>query len=127
MLDIKNWEQAIEIAIMDPSVGISSARLSGDDNFAMYVTRIAPNKKVGAHVHAEGLEIYQILSGYGTMATANSIGTKFLNSVKEGDFFTVPQGIIHQLKNTGSTDLILVFGCPITHLSTDRVLIEDII
>lgn len=123
MEGIVNWEKLISSANLDPEVGIAIAKLTGDVEFAMYVTRISPGKKVGAHAHSHGHEIYQILEGTGTISMSPENGAvKTDRFVSKGDFFTIPPGTFHQLKNTGTQDLILVFGCPETHLSTDRIL-----
>ncbi len=129
---ITNWEQALNLAKEDCAVGIRIATLTENIYFGMHVTEILPNRKVGAHYHQEGIEIYSILSGYGVLHTAlpnpNGEPVNILsNPVKAGDFFNVNPGIIHQLENTSKELLILVFGCPASHLSSDRILTKDLI
>jgi len=53
------------------------------------------------HSHAAQWELYIILSGTGVLR----VGEKTVN-VKGGDTFVCPPGEPHQLKNTGSKDLL---------------------
>lgn len=130
-VEIVNWKQALETAKADPVVKIRIAPLTKNESFSMHVTEIAPGKKVGAHYHQEGVEVYEILKGKGTLHTAipkqeNIPGNTKSQAVEAGDFFEINSGIIHQLENTGDEPLILVFGCPAAHLSTDRIITEDL-
>jgi mannose-6-phosphate isomerase-like protein (cupin superfamily) len=132
LVKITNWEKALNHAKADSAVGIRIAPLTEDIYFGMYVTEILPSKKVGAHYHQEGIEVYSILSGYGILHTAlpdhqNDPIDIRSKPVKAGDFFNIHPGVIHQLANTGNEPLILVFGCPASHLSSDRILTEDLI
>lgn len=130
-IEIVNWKQALETAEADPAVKIRIAPLTKNEAFSMYVTEIAPGGKVGAHYHREGIEVYEILKGKGTLHTAIPnqenipVNTKSQH-VEAGDFFEINPGTIHQLENTGDGPLVLVFGCPTTHLSTDRIITEDL-
>lgn len=130
VLSKRNFQEALTEAVTDSKVGIKIAPLTGDDTFALYVTEIPGKGKVGAHYHKEGLEVYQILSGNGTMhfgkpQSDNSVIWETPLEVKEGDFFTIPQGTVHQLRNPYQNKLVLVFGCPKSHLGTDRVIVEE--
>jgi mannose-6-phosphate isomerase-like protein (cupin superfamily) len=128
-MEVKNWQSVLAQAIQDNAVGISIAYLSGNEEFSMYVTEIKPNSQVGAHYHSKGVEIYQILEGQGVI----HIGEPLKDAqvawveeviVKKGDFFTILPGQVHQLKNPYKEKLVLVFGCPSDHLSSDRVVIK---
>lgn len=129
---ITNWKEALNNAKADSAVGIKIAVLVEDDTFGMYVTEIIPKRKVGAHYHREGLEVYSILSGNGMLHTAFPNDQDdpidiISKSVVAGDFFNINPGVIHQLENTADESLILVFGCPASHLSSDRVLTKDLV
>jgi mannose-6-phosphate isomerase-like protein (cupin superfamily) len=111
------------------AVNINIAKLAGDDSFALYVTEIPSRCEVGAHFHLEGLETYQILSGRGRMFIGHPFSDHSIKwqkpvEVESGDFFTIPKGMAHQLKNPYDESLILVFGCPSTHLNDDRMIVE---
>jgi mannose-6-phosphate isomerase-like protein (cupin superfamily) len=131
-LAIKNWKKSLEKTETDKEVGIKIADLTGNETFSMYVTEIPPKAKINAHYHENGIEIYQILSGSGTMHTASpDKNGKAINirrsPVSEGDFFTVEEKTIHQLENTGDIPLVLIFGCPRSHLGEDRKITSDLI
>lgn len=132
-MDLTNWKEALQKAELDPSVGIRIAPLtSKGEEFCLFVTEILPNKKIGAHYHKEGTEIYGILQGEGTLNTGIPIENQRKCSqiksiqVKSGDFFNINAETAHQLKNTGNDPLILIFGCPPSHLDSDRVLVDDL-
>ncbi len=128
---IINWEQVLKEGDIDPEVNIRITPLTKNPSFAMYVTEIAPASKVGAHYHQEGIEVYEILRGKGRLYTAlpdiSNIPTSIVSQqVTAGDFFEIPPGCIHQLANIGDEPLILIFGCPATHLSSDRIITNDL-
>lgn len=131
-MQITNWKKALARAVLDPAVGIRIAPLTESNEFRLFVTEILPGKKVGAHFHSAGIEIYMILAGAGTLHTAlpaesNQKHAQQSHLVQTGDFFNIEPGVVHQLENTGTESLILVFGCPPEHLSSDRTLFDDLI
>lgn len=95
----------------------------------MYAAELGPYKKVGAHYHVAGVEIYQIVEGNGVIHIGKPIGdgkTNWISSakVKEGDCFTIQAGEVHQLINDQECRLIALFGCPKSHLSNDRTMVN---
>jgi mannose-6-phosphate isomerase-like protein (cupin superfamily) len=43
------------------------------------------------------------------------------------EMLVIPPYCVHQLKNTQSdTALILAFACPPSHLTTDRIMVDDL-
>lgn len=130
-MDVTNIYEALKKAKTDKAVGIKSIRLSGDDNLALYAAEIDGNKSVGAHYHTEGKEIYQIVEGKGEMHLGIPVSVKEViwkesTEVKKGDCFTVNENQVHQLVNTSSEKLIIIFACPYSHISTDRIVMEGI-
>lgn len=126
---IKNIYENISLAKLDPVVGIRIVSLAGDDAFSFYAAEIGPDKKVGAHYHAEGIEIYQLVEGKGVFHIGKPVGegkTTWITSakVKKGDCFTVQAGETHQLINDQKERLIVLFGCPKAHLSHDRTMVK---
>jgi quercetin dioxygenase-like cupin family protein len=130
-MKVTHWKKALESAVLDNTVGIRIAPLTDNNSFGMYVTEILPGKKIGAHYHQDGGEIYEIIRGKDTLhtATVQAIPPQKMNqistTVAAGDFFSIEPGVAHQLVNTGDESLILIFGCPATHLSSDRVMVSD--
>ena len=128
-ISIQNIYEKIKSAPLDPAVGIRVVPLVGDDSFTLFAAEIGPRKRVGAHFHATGLEIYQIVEGRGDMHVGKPIGEgqtawHAAVAVQKGDCFTVQEGEVHQLINDHDERLIALFGCPKSHLSTDRTMVK---
>lgn len=97
---INNIYEQILSATLDPAVGIRIVLLVGDDDFSLHAAELGPHKKVGAHYHAAGVEIYQIVEGNGTIHIGKPIDdgkTSWVSSakVKKGDCFTIQAGEVH--------------------------------
>lgn len=110
--------------VHDPTVGIRIATVLDDANCSYYATEIQPGKAIAPHYHCDGNEVYIIFSGLGAIKTwpPESIEDLTTVQVEKGDVFKIPQGIVHQLVNTGTQPLVLLFACPPQHLDTDRVM-----
>lgn len=128
-ISIQNIYEKIKSAPLDPAVGIRVVPLVGDDAFMLFAAEIGPRKRVGAHFHGTGLEIYQIVEGRGEMHIGKPLGDgqthwRATALVEKGDCFTVQEGEVHQLINDHDERLIALFGCPKSHLSTDRTMVQ---
>ena len=128
-ISIQNIYEKIQSAPLDPAVGIRVVPLVGDDAFTLFAAEIGAHKRVGAHFHATGLEIYQIVEGRGEMHLGKPLAdgqTEWhaVANVQKGDCFTVQEGEVHQLINDHDERLIALFGCPKSHLSTDRTMVQ---
>ncbi len=126
---INNLYKMIETTELDPEVGIRVGHLSGGEEFSFFGALIAPHTDLSAHCHKSGDEIYMIMEGNGLMylGELNSGGNVVWEppfSIKKGDCFTVGAGNVHQLCNNTYQNLIAVFGCPKSHLSTDRIILS---
>ena len=62
---VNNIYKSLSKAKLDPTVGIRILHLFGDDKLSFYAAEIYPKKKVGAHYHPTGSELYQIVQGAG--------------------------------------------------------------
>ncbi len=127
MTEIKNIFDELVNADFDKKVGIKVTKITGDDLISVYSAEIAPFKKVGAHFHNFGIEIYHIVSGVGKIHTAK-ISEGLLNwskavDIKTGDSFTIEEREVHQLENTGEERLVALFICKTSHLGEDRIII----
>ncbi|HEY4143537.1 cupin domain-containing protein [Pinirhizobacter sp.] len=109
--------------VHDPAVGIRIATVLEDATRSYYATEIAPGKSVTPHYHRQGDELYIIFSGKGVIRTwqPDSAADVAKVQVEHGDVFNIPPGTVHQLVNTGTQPLVLLFACPPQHLSEDRV------
>ncbi|MCW7553940.1 cupin domain-containing protein [Endozoicomonas gorgoniicola] len=130
MRSIINLKDALNQAKPDDHVGIAIAPLSAGKNFCLFSAEIKSGHKVGCHYHTEGEEIYSILSGEGIIYTANidntgTVGETRVHTVTSGDSFTIEAGTAHQLQAT--SDLVLMFVYPPSHIDSDRIMIPSII
>ena len=128
-LNVKNIYDQIVSAPLDPAVGIRVVPLTGNDDFTFFAAEIGPRKRVGAHYHDQGAEIYQIVEGQGVIHIGKPTGEGRTNwisatAVKKGDCFTIQSGEVHQLINDNDARLVALFGCPKSHLSTDRTMVK---
>ncbi|MCX7708793.1 MAG: hypothetical protein N2484_02970 [Clostridia bacterium] len=124
-----NLYDMISSAELDPQVGIRIAHLTGDDSFSLFGAEISPYRKIAAHYHHVGPEIYQIIEGDGTMYTgkvtvAGDVDWNPPFHIKTGDCFTISEGEVHQLHNSSGHKMIVVFGCSKTHITTDRSIVN---
>lgn len=129
-LGIKNLKEELGNAIADPTVNIAIAHLGGAPESRLHAAMLRPGEKVGAHFHNHGAEIYFIMQGEGTIytgvVTADGIVQNQPVHVRAGDSFCIQPGQIHQLRNCGEEDLLLLFACPDSHLSDDREVVENL-
>jgi len=130
-LGLSNIYEALKAAIWDETVGIKIVKLTGNDSFAFYAAEIDAYKRVGAHYHTEGVEVYQVIEGkgniyIGTPKAEGEVDWKQPVSVKAGDCFTVNSHEVHQLINISDERLVIVFACPFSHISTDRIIVNGV-
>jgi mannose-6-phosphate isomerase-like protein (cupin superfamily) len=129
-MEIKNIYKELERVTPDEKAGIKVDRLTGDDNVSVFVAEIAEHKWVKPHYHQKGVEIYHILEGRGLMKIGrvegqNQVAWESEFPVEKGDCFSIPEKTVHQLANTGTARLCVLFICSPTHLSTDRFFVGD--
>ena len=127
------WEAALKSAVPDPVVHIRHAPIDGSPAYRTHVAAIP--SQVGCHFHAHGDEDYAVVSGKGTLhwgkAVPDSKGYhvewEVPVDVSKGDSFVIPEGYAHQLRKRGSGDLVIIFGCPDSHLNDteDRTILAD--
>lgn len=127
---VKNLSDLLQSLKTDDAVGIKVGHLAGDDSFSFFGAEIDAGKSVSAHYHEKGIEIYNIVSGSGSMNIGHLNGDGQVEwtqrfDVKTGDCFTINPGQVHQLKNAGNGKLVAIFGCGKHHLSTDRFMVES--
>lgn len=95
------------------------------DRRTLYLAELAPGRRIGAHYHRLGGELYYIVAGQGRLYTQEGgmIGCLRIGS---GDLFRIEAGIAHQLFNDGERGLRLLFSCPAAHLHDDQVPVGDL-
>ena len=129
----QTWRKALGSATVDKTVCIRHSAIAGDASFRTHVAAIP--SRVNCHVHQKGREIYEIVEGKGVLRYGQASKTRKgfeVNwaeplPVKQGDCFVIPEGYAHQLVNQGNKELIILFGCPDSHLDTnqDRAMLQD--
>ncbi len=84
-------------------------------NQSLAEATVAPGQATAAHHHERSEEIYLVSAGRGLLR----IGSEE-REVGPGDCAVIPPGTVHQLRNTGSEDLIVVCACspPYSHEDT---------
>ena len=78
------------------------------------------------------MSFYQVLEGIGVMTVGTNKPHQSTQAgctveINKGDIFVVPENMIHQLHNPGPESLIVIFGCPQSHITTDRVLVDGFV
>lgn len=121
-MEIRNVNDLLGDLVKDEKSDIRVLRLT-EDVLSLYLARLTAGRKLPAHYHNHGSEIYQILAGDGTFEmgelTANGVQWSLTHAVKSGDIFEVPAGAVHRLTG-GMEDLQLLFFTAPSHLSEDR-------
>ena len=99
-----------------------------DGAMVLYAAELKAGKKLPAHFHCDGSEVYQILDGDGIFELGQWDGLQVLWSerlpVKTGDILEVQAGRIHRLSG-GAEDLRMIFFTPPSHLGEDRIFIDS--
>lgn len=116
-------------AIEDPLVGISIITMFKKVGLQAYGAKVGQGERVGCHSHTKGEEWYIILSGEGTIWTADVIAgalkNKRLDTFAKGSVFCIYPDTAHQLAAT--TDVEFIFLCPESHITHDRILFDNIV
>lgn len=96
-----------------------------DGTMSVFIAELEAGKKLSAHYHNEGSEIYQIFTGKGDIELGELLdGTvvwKGSYTVKSGDIFEVKSKVVHRLSNNSGKVLHIMFFAPPSHLDEDRV------
>jgi mannose-6-phosphate isomerase-like protein (cupin superfamily) len=122
---MKNIKDVLAGSVIDEAVGIKVTHMQGDEKVSLYVAEVAAGKGINAHYHRNGSEIYFIEEGCGTMKLGDlTDGEKVewteIFDVVKGDCLTIKPGQVHSLINKGSGSMIVIVGCAMANLSTDR-------
>lgn len=123
-MEIFNISQLFTHLKQDEQSDIKTLKLL-DGTMSFLIAELQAGKKLSAHYHNEGSEIYHILSGKGSMEIGelsdNTVIWSNCFKVKSGDVFEVKPRIVHRLSNDSSEALRIIFFAPPSHLDDDRV------
>ncbi len=95
--------------ILNPAIGNSK-------NMSVAEATILKGKQTFLHIHKKSEEVYYILYGKGIL----TLGDRELY-VKSGDVILIPPKTVHNIKNTGDTELKILCICspPYSHEDTE--------
>jgi mannose-6-phosphate isomerase-like protein (cupin superfamily) len=124
--------ELVKTARPDPAFRIQIVKVTGDDHVGLYVAETGRHSRVTAHYHRDGNEICQIVHGEGKLYTgicSSDNGARWNSPVvvSSGNCFTVEEGQVNQLENTGLLPMIAIIICPSAHISHDRVIVNGAI
>jgi mannose-6-phosphate isomerase-like protein (cupin superfamily) len=126
-MDIVNIDLELKEALTDDVTGVKLVRITGDSEISIYAAEIAPNTALKPHYHKNGIEIYQVLNGCGTMKVGNYENNLAIwedsFEVTSGDCFSISASKVHQIINNSDKVLRTIFTCPVDHLGQDRFFI----
>ncbi len=76
--------------------------------------------QTAAHLHRSSEEAYLVSAGRGLLRVGDEE-----RQVEAGDCAVIPPGEVHQLRNTGDSDLVVVCVCSPPYSHEDTVLVEQ--
>jgi mannose-6-phosphate isomerase-like protein (cupin superfamily) len=125
-MEIYNIKNLFGSLMKDDKSDIQIKEVTGG-TMAVYIAELQGGKKLSAHYHNEGDEIYQILEGEGRIEigelSGDSVSWKNSYEVKAGDVFEIAPKMVHRLSNHSAESLQLIFFTKPSHLGEDRTFI----
>jgi mannose-6-phosphate isomerase-like protein (cupin superfamily) len=126
---MKNIDYILAEAATDYAVGVKVVPIAGNESLSLLAAEVGPGKELKPHYHKNSIEIYFIEQGIGIMKLGDlkdggDVNWTEIFDVKKGDCITVKSGQVHTLKNTGAENVIIIVGCPMTNITTDRFVIN---
>lgn len=84
-------------------------------NQSLAEATVAPGAATAAHFHRASEELYLVTAGRGLLRIGDEE-----REVAAGDCAVIPPGEVHQLRNTGAAELVVVCACspPYSHEDT---------
>lgn len=127
---MKNITDVLANAAIDEKVGIRVVPMAGDESLSLLVAEVGAGKALKPHYHKNSIEIYYFEEGSGVMKLGNlkqdgGVEWTDLLDVKKGDCVTVKKGQVHTAENTGGSTMMIIVGCPITNITTDRYICTE--
>jgi len=118
-MDVINQREAVPFTTADGSTirELLSHRNSSIRQQSLAEARLAPGQATTPHHHAVTEEIYYILSGSAAMTLGRET-----RPVGPGDAISIPPGMRHTIRNTGSDELVFLCTCAPAYEHTDTFL-----
>lgn len=125
-MKIQNINLLFDSLIQDEKSDVQMLPIT-EGTMPLILAELKTNKKLPAHYHGEGAEVYQIISGEGTIefGELHDGNVSWVDSlkIKEGDVFEVKPYVVHRLSNYGNEVLRMIFFAPVSHMGNDRTFI----
>lgn len=98
------------LAALDTRQGATVADLPLLTGVIINIQRLAPGVAREAHWHFSNTELNCVIEGTGEIGIIGLDGTLTRIAVRPGTVTCVPQGLMHYMANTGSTELVVAMG-----------------
>ncbi len=126
---MKNIDDILAGAATDYAVGVKVIPMAGNERLSLLAAEVGTGKELKPHYHKNSIEIYFIEQGTGIMKLGDlkadgDVQWTDIFDVKKGDCVTISPNQVHTLRNTGEENLIIIVGCPMTNITTDRFVIN---
>jgi mannose-6-phosphate isomerase-like protein (cupin superfamily) len=120
-MDIQNLARVPAFTTKDGSEirELLAQRNSCIQNQSLAEARVAAGMTTTAHFHRRTEEIYYVLSGEGQMRLGDET-----RHVTVGDAVAIPAGLVHNITNTGSNELVFLCCCAPAYEHEDTVLVD---
>ena len=118
-MDVINQREAVPFTTADGSTirELLAHRNSSIRKQSLAEARLAPGQSTTPHHHKVTEEIYYILTGTAAMTLEGET-----RSVGPGDAIAIPPGMVHTIRNTGSSELVFLCTCAPGYEPTDTFL-----
>ena len=122
-MDIVNRDAATPFATKDTSLirEIVNPRNASLRNQSLAEATLLPGHTSTAHFHPRSEEIYYVLRGSAVMRLEDASST-----LRAGDAVAIAPGCRHQIRNTGSDELVFLCCCAPAYSHEDTVLCESL-
>lgn len=122
-MHIQNLDHVPAFTTLDGSEirELLSHRNSAMRNQSLAEARLAQGQATTPHYHPRAEEIYYIVLGSGQMRIGNEA-----QEVGPGDAIAIPPRAVHQIVNTGNSELRLLCCCAPAYEDSDTVLVADV-
>jgi len=118
-MDVINRNSVAAFTTKDTSIirEILAPRNSNTERQSLAEATLRPGAETEAHLHPNTEELYYLLQGEALMAIEQE-----KRQVGVGDAIVIPAGMRHQIRNTGTNDLIFLCCCVPAYTDADTVM-----
>jgi len=123
-MDVVNRNTVKAFATKDSSIirEILAPQNSDTERQSLAEATLQPGAQTEAHSHPNTEELYYLLQGEALMAVEQE-----QRRVGAGDAIVIPPGRRHQIRNTGTTDLVFLCCCVPAYTDADTRMCESLL